>query len=65
MNLVCIIPGPTVELLRTPAGELWCFECRQRLPHDYVALDYAEPSYYDPLWVRECSRCHRDRTAFP
>lgn len=53
------------EHSRKPIGDLWCFGCRKRLPHDLVV--YADPpgSYYDPFAVRECSRCHKDRTDFP
>ena len=64
-EVTCIIPGPTVELLRRPLGDLWCFGCRKRLPHDYAVYDYAEPSYYEPICVRRCSRCGKDRTEFP
>jgi hypothetical protein len=63
--VLCIIPGPTVEVKREPAGDLWCFGCRKRLPHEWVLMRDAEPSYYDPTWHRECSRCHKDRTYFP
>jgi hypothetical protein len=64
-EILCIIPGPTVEVRREPAGDLWCFGCRNRLPHEDVLMRDAEPSYYDPSWHRECSRCHKDRTWFP
>jgi hypothetical protein len=64
-ELLCVIAGPTVERRRESVGELWCFGCRKRLPHDAVVLDYAEPSYYEPILKRECSRCHRDETSFP
>lgn len=64
-ELVCIIPGPKKELARRSAGERWCFGCRRRLPHDDVLLGDEEPSYYDPVWVRTCSGCGQDRTAFP
>lgn len=72
---LCIIPGPKFELVRRSAGVRWCFACRAHLAHDDVLLDdndpaevaagRAEPSYYDLIWVRECSRCHKDRTDFP
>jgi hypothetical protein len=64
-ELLCIIPGPTKELRRTPDGERWCFGCRKRLPHADVLYGDENPSYYDPIWVRECSGCGKDRTAFP
>ncbi len=64
-RLLCIIPGPDKELAREPAGERWCFGCRKRLPHDWVLLGDSEPSYYEPVWVRQCSQCEQDRTAFP
>jgi hypothetical protein len=54
------------EIAREPEGDRWCFECRKRLPHDWVLMDDIEqPSYYDPSWHRECSGCHRDHTYFP
>lgn len=59
-----MIPGPTKELKREPAGEKWCFGCRQRLPHDWVLWADEKPSYYDPQWFIECSRCKQDRTRF-
>jgi hypothetical protein len=64
-EILCVIPGPTVEVRREPAGDLWCFGCRKRLPHEWVLMRDAQPSYYDPTWHRECSRCHHDRTYFP
>ena len=64
-ELLCIIPGPSKELRRDPAGALWCFGCRKHLPHDWVLLGDEFPSYYGPAWMRECSRCRHDRTAFP
>ena len=64
-ELLCIIPGPTKELARESAGVRWCFGCRKHLPHDDVCLADEGPSYYDPIWVRKCSRCGKDRTAFP
>jgi len=69
MTLICIIPGPTVELARRDAGVRWCFGCRQHLPHADVFMadkgwDRGE-SYYDPTWSRQCSRCGQDRTHFP
>jgi hypothetical protein len=64
-EILCIIPGPTVEVTREPAGDLWCFGCRKRLPHVDVLMRDVEPSYYDPVWVRQCSGCHKDRTYFP
>lgn len=63
--LLCIIPGPTKVVARQDAGERWCFGCRKRLPHEDVLLDDEEPSYYEPVWVRRCSGCGKDRTAFP
>ena len=72
-QLLCIIPGPSHEYKREPAGELWCFGCRARLPHDWVLIGDPPPdpndpdtfSYYDPQWVKKCSRCRKDRTSFP
>lgn len=65
MTLLCIIAGPKKVLREESAGELWCFGCRERLPHVDTCLVDEEPSYYDPVWVRRCSRCKRDCTAFP
>jgi hypothetical protein len=64
-DILCLLPGPTKELKREPAGDLWCFGCRRHLPHDWVLFGDEEPSYYDPVWVRHCSRCAKDLTAFP
>jgi hypothetical protein len=64
-DVVCMIPGPNVELARRPDRIRWCFACRQRTAHDIVVFGDAEPSYYDPIAIRQCSRCGRDSTAFP
>lgn len=74
-DVLCFIPGPRVEIAREPEQVRWCFGCRSHLPHDWVLLDdvhpddvrsgRAEPSYYEPIWVRHCSRCGKDRTQFP
>ena len=56
--------GPTVEVARRHDRIRWCFACRAHLPHDIVALDYDEPSYYEPVMKLECSRCKKDRTRF-
>lgn len=63
--LLCIIPGPTKVLKLVDDGIRWCFGCRAHLPHTQVLLTDKAPSYYDPVWVRRCSRCGHDRTAFP
>ena len=68
-ELLCIIPGPSVELDRKPDRVRWCFGCRAHLAHDLVILadkgwDRGE-SYYDPIVIRQCPRCSKDRTAFP
>lgn len=63
--VLCIIPGPTKVLATRDAGLRWCFGCRQRLPHTDTVLCDEEPSYYDPICVRRCSRCGKDRTSFP
>jgi hypothetical protein len=67
MTLVCIIPGPKHEYARNHAGDRWCFGCRKRLAHDWVLLGDAPDveSYYEPIWVLKCSRCHKDMTRFP
>lgn len=64
-NVLCFIPGPTKVLRQESAGERWCFGCRKRLPHIDTCLADEEPSYYDPIWVRRCTRCKRDCTRFP
>lgn len=65
MTLHCIIPGPSKVLAEHDDGVRWCFGCRRHLPHQRVVLGDEEPSYYDPVAVRQCSRCGRDRTSFP
>lgn len=66
-DVLCLTPGPGHEYRRDPAGDRWCFGCRARLPHDDVLIgDPPEVmSYYEPVWVRRCSGCGRDRTQFP
>lgn len=71
-ELLCLVPGPTVVLRELDAGVRWCFGCRAHLPHtDQLLGDAFDPNdpetypYYDPVWVRRCSRCQHDRTAFP
>lgn len=63
-EILCIIPGPTKRVREGDDGVRWCFGCRKRLPHKWVLFDYPEPSYYEPIVVRECSGCGKDRTAF-
>ena len=61
-----VLRVPTHEIRREPVGEKWCFNCRKHLPHDAVTFTPDDPrSYYGPHWHFECSRCHRDFTAFP
>jgi hypothetical protein len=64
-ELLCIIPGPDTELARQEAGVRWCFGCRKHLPHVDILMGDSEPSYYEPVWTRRCSRCGNDRTHFP
>lgn len=75
-RVVCIIPGPKKIIDTKPDGVRWCFACRQRLLHTWVCywdhtleeaktLPIEELTYYDPVWIRQCSRCGRDRTDFP
>ena len=64
-RLLCIVPGPSVVLRSTAPTPRWCFGCRAHLPHVDVLLADPEPSYYDPVWERKCSRCGQDRTLFP
>lgn len=65
MTLACIITGPRILLAERPAGDRWCFGCRKRLPHTDRLMGDPPGSYYDPVWIRACSRCGKDRTAFP
>lgn len=64
---VYLMRGPSHEYKREPLGVKWCFRCRAHLPHDWVLI--GDPpeimSYYDPQWVKECSRCEKDYTDFP
>lgn len=66
-DCILLVPGPSHEYRREDAGIRWCFGCRAHLPHTDVLLgDPPEVlSYYDPVWVRRCSRCGKDRTDFP
>lgn len=64
-GLIVCGPGPTREVSRRPAGDLWCFRCRKRLAHDWVVAAELEPSYYEPNVRRECAQCHQDHTFFP
>ncbi len=64
---VFICGAATFQWKREPAGDLWCFGCRKRLPHDWVLrndVPMGEPSWYEPMWGRECSACGLDRTGF-
>jgi len=59
--------GAVFEWQREPAGDRWCFGCRRHLPHDWVLRNDTppdEPSWYEPIWVLECSECRKDRTRF-
>jgi len=49
----------------TPIRTFSTIGCRKHLLHTDILLGDSEPSYYDPVWVRCCSRCGQDRTAFP
>jgi hypothetical protein len=64
-ELLCIIPGPDKVLKVEDDKVRWCFGCRAHLPHQWVLMGDSKPSYYDPVWVRRCSRCGQDRTTFP
>jgi hypothetical protein len=75
-GFVCIIPGPTEVIKTEPAGDRWCFAERKRFPHTWELLTYPQPEgdeipdegwpgwYYEPLWVRRCSSCGKDRSHF-
>lgn len=62
---VHILVTPMKELKREDAGVRWCFKDRAHLPHEHVLKATVEPSYYDPDWSLECSRCGEDNTYFP
>lgn len=64
-TVLCIVPGPDLLLASRDDGERWCFGCRARLPHRVEVWGDSEPSYYEPIAVRRCSRCNKDRTEFP
>lgn len=73
---VLITPGPTEVIKSEPAGDLWCFAERKRFPHQWELLSYPKPEgggepdagwfgwWYEPIWVRRCSSCGKDRTRF-
>jgi hypothetical protein len=63
--VVIVCRSDMVEHSREPIGDLWCFACRRRTPHDRVVMVERELGYYGPTVTRECSRCHKDRTLFP
>jgi hypothetical protein len=70
VTCIHIVPGPTQEIARQPDERetRWCFGCRKHLTHEWVCYTdppERQPSYYDPIWVLECSRCGKDRTRFP
>lgn len=65
MTILCLIAGPTVVLREAREPERWCFRCRKRHAGTSVLLDYAEPSYYDPIWQYRCDGCHGDHRLFP
>ena len=60
-----VLRVPTHEIRREPAGEKWCFHCRERLPHEIVVHAPENPSYYGPHWTYACSGCDLDRVDFP
>jgi len=66
-TVLCIIPGPSHLYREHAAGDLWCFRCRRHLPHtDQLLGDPPDVlTYYEPQWVRRCSSCREDHTAFP
>ena len=68
-QILCIIPGPSHEYSRKPDTRAlrWCFKCRKHLAHEIVVIgDPPEAlSYYEPITVLQCPRCHEDHTLFP
>lgn len=54
--------GGLQAVRREPDKVRWCFKCRKHLMHDFVVLDYPEPSYYGPLPRFDCPDCHEDHT---
>lgn len=74
--IACIIPGPKKVIATKDDQVRWCFSCRKHLPHMWVclwdhtieeakALPIEKLTYYDPIWIRKCSGCGKDRTDFP
>jgi hypothetical protein len=43
MSILCILPGGKHVYRREPAGDLWCFNCRKRLPHEHVLIGEPPP----------------------
>ena len=69
MTLAICGPGrngePPSELLKSePAGDVWCFAERKRLPHTWELWGSRGPSYWEPNWLRRCSGCGKDRSNF-
>jgi hypothetical protein len=60
-----ITRGPDKLFRSVAAPDVWCFSCRARLPHTDELWGDSEPSYYEPVWMRRCSRCGQCRTEFP
>jgi len=55
MAILCTLRGGRHEYRREPAGDLWCFQCRKRLPHDHVLMGGPPPPEWssDMVWNME------------
>ena len=58
-------PDFTLSTTHDDRPSRWCFECRRRTVHTWAYIDDAperQPSYYEPVPVISCERCHGDHT---
>ena len=55
------------EVTRKPHGDQrWCFQCRDRVPFEFIVTAPVGPSYYEPNPSIECGpRGHIDGDMFP
>ena len=64
-GLIVTFAGPQRVYAERAVGERWCFVCRKRVDFTDRLTGDAEPSYYEPVWTRECPRGHSDGDLFP
>ena len=60
-----ICKSETVTVRTVQVGVRWCFVCRKRVEFTDTLKADAQPSYYDPFWVRKCQSGHADGDLFP